>query len=89
MYFPLFPVVLGTYTPEVKTRVVKPKRIVKYDHQQMINDKISGMSWREIGIKHGVVSGDKDIAKVAHRHVMYSSALKNLKPEKLELLEKS
>jgi hypothetical protein len=66
---------------------VKPKRIIKYDHQQMIADKISGMSWYEIGIKHGIVAEHKNIAKAAHRYVMYSSAIKNLKPDQIELLD--
>jgi hypothetical protein len=53
----------------------------------MIADKISGMSWYEIGIKHGIVAEHKNIAKAAHRYVMYSSAIKNLKPDQIELLD--
>ena len=54
----------------------------KYDHWQMIQDRMSGMTWKEIGTKHGINKSDKELSLM----ILHSGKIKLLKPKEVEKL---
>lgn len=52
----------------------------KYDHFQMLRDRMDGMTWGEIAKKHGVITSSRDAGLVAHDLVFCSKAMRALKP---------
>jgi len=77
-------------TPPKKLRTtpkVEKKRPSKYDHAQMLRDKINGMHWYDIGVKHGVAGKDwHDIAARAQNFATFSQAAAKLTPSEVEAL---
>lgn len=85
-YSTLFPFVLGTYVPKEKVnKPPKQKKPSKYDHKQMLEDRMSGMSWIEIGKKH-CVSSKTNLGSTTCNIAMNSKATHMLTPEQVRLL---
>lgn len=64
--------------------------VVKYDHWQMLQDKIAGMTWEEVAEKHGIVGTEKtDAGRLARGIAMNSAASYKLKPHEVGLLLRS
>ena len=57
----------------------------KYDHFQMLQDRINGMSWSDVAEKYGVKGG----RAMAWRVCMLSQSIKKLAPCEIEKLSKS
>lgn len=59
----------------------------KYDHWQMLQDRISGMTWTAIGRKHEVSAPEgRDVGRVARLVAMNSNATKRLSPREVQKL---
>lgn len=59
----------------------------KYDHWQILQDRISGMSWPDIADKHNIKSsGRQNKGWVARKLAMSSNAIKRLKPHEVAAL---
>lgn len=53
----------------------------KYDHAQMLRDRIDGMTWSQIAEKHGIPSSGKNTAAhQARRFALHSAAARRLTP---------
>jgi hypothetical protein len=57
----------------------------KYDHWQMLQDRIAGMSWADIAKKHGIDGPDGP--RLAYGAALNSNATKRLHPEEVKRLE--
>lgn len=69
-------------------RVKVKKKTGKYNHMQMLLDKINGMSWKDIAIKHDVVAKDpRKLSNVAKYIALNSSASSKLSPDQVKILE--
>lgn len=61
---------------------------LKYDHAQMIRDRIAGMTWLEISIKHDMpAQTDGRRATKARAAVLESVAFRELTPREVALIE--
>jgi hypothetical protein len=59
----------------------------KYDHWQMLMDRLDGMTWAAIGAKHGVhAEGPKRLSSVTCHIAMYSNAALKLTPAQVQRL---
>lgn len=63
------------------------KKIGKYDHWQMLLDKIGGMTWEDIAIKHDVsVKDPKKLVLATKNLVLNSKATLKLTPNQVKNL---
>lgn len=97
--FHQLPVILAKDTSPPETTTRTPLNITiygkkrrgnpakKYDHWQMLQDRLGGMSWREVGAKHEV-HGDceSEIGLRACKLATYSQASLRLTPAQVEAL---
>lgn len=86
--------------PELLVRETKPKkrakqpgiptpRPSKYDHWQMLQDRIAGMTWPAIAEKHGIKSTTTNKAATLAYHLAINSAVASkLKPHEVEKITK-
>lgn len=57
---------------------------VKYDHWGMLQDKLSGMSWAEVGAKHGVKGeSSKEVGRKTYLLCKACKAANRLTPEEV------
>lgn len=85
----ILPHIRVRFTPEVKPEPKVKKNIRKYDHMQMLLDRIAGMKWYDIGVKHGVTGKTHDAVTITTRSVsMNSKAALKLTSKQIELLIK-
>lgn len=59
----------------------------KYNHWQMLMDRLDGMTWYDIGVKHGVHAENyRKLTSTTYNIVMNSSAALKLTPAQVERL---
>jgi hypothetical protein len=73
------------YAPGSGYRVTPQAKPGKYDHAQMLRDRIAGMSWDAIAAKHGI-SGNRPAHK-AMQYAMNSRASHSLTPAEAAALD--
>lgn len=57
----------------------------KFDHLQMLLDKLNGMSWKEIAVKHNVTTPNREkMGDYARRLALNSKAIVSLTPAQVE-----
>lgn len=60
----------------------------KYDHAQMLRDRISGMTWEQVAAKHGILGHGKYKAGFYTRTIaLNSAAARHLKPHEAAKLD--
>lgn len=59
----------------------------KYDHAQMLSDRIGGMSWEQVAAKHKVPGDAKTAGRLARSITLNSAAARHLKPNEAAKLD--
>lgn len=83
---------LQTVMPSLRVRDsgnARSQKKSKYDHWQMLQDRMAGMEWADIAEKHGITANTRNRAATTAYHIATNSvACRKLKPHEVEKITK-